>query len=464
MLIRGAEIWQRGIGDVRIVEGRIASVGALELQTGETLIEAAGSLLLPGLHDHHIHLAALAVTQSSVACGPPDITDEAGLAAALNRPGSDWLRGIGYHESVAGVLTVHQLDEWLPHRPLRIQHRSGRMWFLNSLALEKLLQHSAPPPGLERDQAGYTGRLFDEDAWLRTAMGSVPPDFADVSAHLATLGITGVTDMSPANDPLMAAHFRSQQGAGHLKQSSLLAGSLPLAKFEFGGWLALGPAKLHLHEAALPDLDEVIRFVRQAHDQGRGVAVHCTTECELVYALSVLDSGGTQRGDRIEHAGITPDTALVEMKRLGLWAVSQPHFIAERGDQYAKAVEPRDLPLLYRLRSFLRAGVPLAGGSDAPFGAADPWAATAAAVSRTTGSGRVIGPDEALSPEEAVALFLADPHDLTRQRRIEAGARADLVLLDRPWQDARSRLSASDVRLTIAGGTIIHNRIDQTPV
>jgi predicted amidohydrolase YtcJ len=262
----------------------------------------------------------------------------------------------------------------------------------------------------------------------------------------------------------MAAHFCAEQGAGRLKQNCILAGSLALADFEFAGKLALGPAKLHLHEAALPDLEATIYFVRQAHDQGRAVAVHCTTECELVFALAVLESAGSQLGDRIEHAGIAPDSALSEMKRLGLWAVSQPHFIAERGDQYSEQVEKRDLPLLYRLRSFLSAGVPLAGGSDAPFGAPDPWASMAAAVSRTTRSGFKMGADEALSAEEALALFLADPHDLTRRRRIEPGARADLVLLDRPWEQARLRLSESDVRMTIGGGDILYNRVDQAPV
>ncbi len=468
VLIRNAQIWQHDPThlrtDVRVEGSFIAAMGSLETRPGETVIEAEGAALLPGLHDHHIHLAALAGAQNSVACGPPDVADEAGLAAALKRPGTGWLRGIGYHESVAGLLDARQLDEWVPHRPLRIQHRSGRMWFLNSLALDELLQHAPPPPGLERGAQDYTGRLFDEDTWLRIAMKSVPPRFGEVSEQLAAFGITGVTDMSPANDPPMAAHFKAEQAAGRLNQNCLLAGSLALADFEFAANLALGHAKLHLHEAALPDLEATISFVRQAHDQGRGVAVHCTTECELVFALAAFDTAGSRRGDRIEHSGITPDSALSEIKRLGLWAVSQPHFISERGDQYRDQVEGRDLPLLYRLRSFLTAAIPLAGGSDAPFGAPDPWASMAAAVSRTTRSGLKIGADEALTAEEALTLFLADPHDLTLQRRIEPGARADLVLLDRPWGQARLRLSASDVRMTIGGGVILYNRVDQAPV
>ena len=142
----------------------------------------------------------------------------------------------------------------------------------------------------------------------------------------------------------------------------------------------------------------------------------------------------------------------------------QPHFIAERGDDYLRDVEPRHHRELYRLRAFVAAGVPLAAGSDAPFGLPDPWATMAAAVSRRTRVGVTIEPDEALSPEEAVTLYLADPEDLTRQRGIAPGAPADLCLLDRPWREARSDLSADLVRATWISGRRLHHRVDQAPL
>jgi predicted amidohydrolase YtcJ len=119
--------------------------------------------------------------------------------------------------------------------------------------------------------------------------------------------------------------------------------------------------------------------------------------------------------------------------------------------------------LLYRLGAFARAGLVLAAGSDAPYGVADPWAAMRAAVSRKTADGAVIGQDEALTPEGALALYLADPLDLRRQRSIAIGAPADLCLLDRPWGQARVRLLAQDVAMTWIGGSIVHDRINQTP-
>lgn len=463
MLIRAAEIDGR-LADVRIEGGRVAALGVLEPAEGERMIDAGGGALLPGLHDHHIHCAALAVARASLACGPPDVTDEARLAAVLAQPGSGWLRGIGYHESVAGMLDARQLDRWTGDRPVRIQHRSGRMWFLNSAALDRLLSGAVPPTGMEREDGRWTGRLFDADAWLRSALGGVPPDMGSIGKELASLGVTGITDMSPANDDRMAGHFATERDTGRLPQRILLAGTLALSDAPRHASVTIGAAKLHLHEHQLPDFDDCVAFVSDAHERDRVAAIHCTTEVELVFALAALKEAGVRPGDRIEHAGITPDPLLAQMAEMRLHVVSQPHFIAERGDQYLADVEPRERALLYRLAAFRRAGVTLAAGSDAPYGRPDPWASMRAAVSRRTATGITIGHDEALTPEEARDLFLADPLELGHIRRIREGAPADLCLLDRGWAQARTRLDAADVRMTLIAGSTVHDRVDQSPV
>lgn len=462
MLIRAADIWGHGIADVRLSGGKIAAIGNLTAADGEPVIDAAGGALLPGLHDHHTHLAGLAARADSVWCGPPDVNTPDQLADCLRRPGSEWLRGIGYHESVMGLPDARQLDTLLPDRPLRVQHRGGRMWLLNSMALSHLLERAEPPEGLEREGGRFTGRLFDSDDWLRHALGSTPPDFASISAVLATHGVTGVTDMTPQNGPEIAAHFSGQMQAGALVQNCWLAGTLPLADASQGLW-HLGPAKLHLHETALPDFAETVSFVATAHDQGRGVAVHCTTEVEIVFALAALEAAGVASGDRIEHASIADEGHIERMAEQGIAACVQPHFVFERGDRYLVDVEQRHLPDLYRLASLQSAGIALTGGSDAPFASADPWEAIHAAVSRQTRDGRIIGAEEALEPEQALALYLADPADLSRQRRVALGEPADLCLLDRPWSEARDRLVSADVRATLIGGRLIHDRVHQPP-
>ncbi|MBV8461910.1 MAG: hypothetical protein JO368_01350, partial [Acidimicrobiales bacterium] len=78
---------------------------------GATVVEGSGGALLPGLHDHHLHLRAMAARRASVPCGPPEVADRAGLGAALraaaaaaaSEPGR-WVRGTGYDDSVTGPL------------------------------------------------------------------------------------------------------------------------------------------------------------------------------------------------------------------------------------------------------------------------------------------------------------------------------------------------------------------------
>ncbi|ETI61166.1 hydrolase [Sphingobium sp. C100] len=463
MLIRNAELEGGQRADVRIAGARISAIGQLRPEPGECCIAAGGRLLLPGLHDHHIHLPALAASHASIPCGPPIVTNDVDLVSALAIAGDGWVRGIGYHESVAGMLDAAMLDRMAPDRPVRIQHRGGRMWFLNSMALDHLLARRAAPPGLEQVGGRFTGRLFDDDAWLTEALASAPPSLAAVGALLARRGVTGLTEMTPRNDGAMAAFYAAEQARGALPQGLLVAGRPSLRESDMGVHMRRGPVKLHLHEAALPTFDDLVAQIGAAHEEGRGVAVHCVTEVELVFTLAAIGTAGAHPGDRIEHAGVAPDESVDEIARLGLAVVSQPHFISERGDAYLADTEPRQHPLLYRLRAFRAAGVALAAGSDAPFGRPDPWASMAAAVSRRTRDGQIIGAEEALSAEEALDLYLRDPVDLRARRCVSPGAVADLCLIDRDWAAARRNLAGVNALATFVQGVMIFDAIDQAP-
>jgi len=218
----------------------------------------------------------------------------------------------------------------------------------------------------------------------------------------------------------------------------------------------VGARKFHLHETALPDADELIADIRQSHAAGRAAAFHCVTLAELLFVLGALEDAGSMRGDRIEHAAVAPPDVLPWIARLGLTVVSQPNFIAERGDAYLSDVDPADRPWLYRQRGFRDAGIGLAAGTDAPFGDADPWAAMQAAVTRRTRGGATIGEGEALTPEEALALFTGAPDNPGGPpRAVEVGAAADLCLIDRPWAEARRDLGDVSVTATIEAGRIV---------
>ncbi|WP_036517974.1 amidohydrolase family protein [Nevskia soli] len=467
MLIRRAEINFSVVVDLRVANGRVAAIAPqLLAQDHETVIEANGAALVPGLRDHHLHLASLAASRSSLRCGPPQVHTAAQLAALLGAQGEGcgWVRGIGYHESVAGEIDRDWIDCHLSNRPVRIQHRGGRLWVLNSLALQVLGVDEAGADPLERIGGRLSGRLYDNDRWLRQRLGRERPNLAGVSLHLASRGVTGLTDASPNNGPEEVRWLRQAQQRGELLQELLVMGDAslddfgmePAASDTVASSLRIGPRKFHLHEAHLPDYEQVCAGIRQARQAARNVAFHCVTRAELVYTLGALREAGVSAGDRIEHASVTPPELLEEIRELGLTVVSQPGFVAERGDSYLEAVEADDQPWLYRLRAFVDAGVPLAGSSDAPFAEAEPWQAMQAAVTRRSAAGRSVGAAEALSPEQALALFTS-PLDTPGQApgRVEVGAVADLCLLDAGWKSVRLDLAAARPRLTLRGGQVI---------
>lgn len=464
MLITRAEIGGAAPLDVRIAEGTIAEVApSLGRRPGESVLDAAGGVLLPGLHDHHLHLLALGAALTSVPCGPPQVRDADGLARALSsvRGEKGWIRGVGYFESVAGEPGREQLDRLVPERPLRIQHRTGVLWMLNSAAVSRLgLDRGVDAPGVERDGAGRaTGRLFHLDAWLRERVGSErPPDLGEVGHRLARCGVTSVTDATAETGPVELEILVAAADAGAVQQRILVMG-LPTLPDPSHARVVRSAVKVRLAEDALPAFDDVTQIVRRACEAGRGVALHCVTRAELVFAAAVLEAAGARRGSRIEHAAIAPPDAVAFLARLGARVVCNPSFVRERGDDYLANVDAGDVPWLHRCRGFLAAGIPLGAGTDAPFGVFDPWQAMRAAVDRRTEAGAVLGADERLSPEEALALFLAPgatPGGAAR--RIAPGEPADLCLLDRPWRDARERLLADDVVATFADGAVIWQR------
>jgi predicted amidohydrolase YtcJ len=467
VLIRGAEIGGNAPLDLRIAEGRIAEIGRkMTRRAGEPVLDAAGGALLPGLHDHHIHLMALAAAETSVRCGPPRVGSLAALGDAL-RAGEGraddadedgWIRGVGYHESVAGDLDRTILDDLVRDRPVRIQHRSGAMWVINSAAVERLgLDANVDHHGVERDAAGHaTGRLFRLDAWLRERIKDcTPPDLAEVSRRLASFGVTGLTDATAENASAELRAFVAAAERGELLQRLLVMGGLDLPSPTHSR-VERGAAKVRLDETELPSLEELCRTIGIAREDHRSVAVHCVTRAELVLTLAAFAAAGCQPGDRIEHASVTPPDALELLAGLPLTVVTQPGFIRERGDAYLVDVELRDRPWLYRCGGFVRASVPLGGSTDAPFGDPDPWAAMRAAVDRRTEGGATIGEDETLSPEQALALFTSPPERPGgASRPISVGGPADLCLLDRPWSSARSELHSEMVVAAIRDGGII---------
>jgi predicted amidohydrolase YtcJ len=453
LLVRDCTVENLGRVDVRLRDGVIVEIAAGLRGDGEDVLPAHGGALLPGLHDHHLHLFALAAYLGSVDCSPSAVRDADGLATTLRRASqSGPVRGVGYHESVAGNLDRDALDAMVDAVPVRVQHRSGALWFLNSAALASTGLLESTGRAVERDTEGRaTGRLVRGDHLLPRDEGTLP-DLTDVGRLLASYGVTGVTDATPRLASAPAAALQAAAAEGQLRQRLLLLGA-PLTDPA-----SLGvPWKIVVDELAGLDPAAVTDEVRAAHEAGRPVAIHCTSRAETVLAVAALREAGVVSGDRLEHAGVLPRDFDDELARAGVTVVTQPHFVADRGDDYLADVEPVDHDLLYRCGSLLDAGVPVAAGTDAPYGRPDPWRAIAAAVQRRTANGVVITGGERIAARRALDLFLGSPLDPGgRSRAIEIGAPADLCLLRVPLDEVFNDPSAELVAATVIDGAVAY--------
>ncbi|MBW8826867.1 MAG: hypothetical protein JF603_11035 [Acidobacteria bacterium] len=101
VVVTNAEVAAGHRADVRVDGDRITEIGHLHPAGDDHVINAQGGAVLPGLHDHHIHLMATAAAMTSVDVS----TDLAGAvrAARRDRP-QGWLRATGYHVAASGDL------------------------------------------------------------------------------------------------------------------------------------------------------------------------------------------------------------------------------------------------------------------------------------------------------------------------------------------------------------------------
>lgn len=449
LTLRNAEVAGRRC-DVTISHSRTAVFEDEYVEDDELEVDARGGALLPGLHDHHLHLLAMAA--SSVDCS--GASTYADLGILLREAPGEWVRATGYHESIGGALDRHALDHLVPDRPVRVQHRSGALWILNTRALRALAVGFDDSADIERDENGdANGRLWRYDSRLRAALPPLEPDLAPVGDRLLRLGITGVTDASPDLDASAIALLIRGRSTSALPQDVMLLGAPD--DFVDSGALTRGPAKLLLRDHDLPGHDVVAAWVAARHAAGRAVAIHCVTSDSLAITLAALEAAGPRAGDRIEHAAVVPSGMYADLARLGVHVVTNPGFLYSRGDTYATDVPPTELPFLYPYHSLIEAGIPVAAASDAPYGDPDPWAVIRTASERRSSSGRALSPAEAVLPRTALAGYLSPATAPgAGAMPLQVGSRRGVCLLRTSLTAALAAPDANLVRVVAVGGRI----------
>ncbi|MGI0066992.1 MAG: amidohydrolase [Thermoplasmata archaeon] len=504
-----------GYSEALLIEGgRVRFVGRLAeahraTPTGAERHDLGGDLLIPGLIDAHLHLAEMAIEAHGVDVRTVTSTDE--LLERVAQWAGDHDEGpvVGRGWSLPSCTetewpTRRDLDRVAGGRPVVLFHASGHAAVVNSVALDRLhLDRAARDPEggrLGRDSRGEPNGLLFESALsgasglARESLRDGPETLGGVIADLPRWGITAVGTMNTSSAELEALRSLDARGAMPVRVSAYLGlrwfASLDEAAIDVeiregsrltvagvkgfaDGAFGTRTARLSRPYADNPstsgmDVDTIRSMTdgfTRAHRHGIGAAAHALGDLGLEHALDAIercDPAPTGVRDRIEHAGLVPPPLRSRLERMQPVVVVQPIFLWSDA-WLSERLGPERVRSAYPFGSMLRSGIVLAGSSDAPFDALDPWTGMHAAIERTDGGGRSANPltSEALDAESAVRIYTAG--GAAALGRLELGVlapgrSADLVRLDAPSLEGAIRRGAQAVRETWSAGVQTYAR------
>ncbi|MEN1971008.1 amidohydrolase family protein [Luteimonas sp. MJ204] len=478
-------------------------------------IDAGNATVIPGLIDAHAHLIGLgeALMQADlVGARSTDEIVQRLQAFAKDLPQGAWLMGRGWDQNLwpdSAFPTAAVLDAAFPERPVVLERIDGHATWANSAAMRAagrdLSGDWQPEGGLVlREDGQATGVFIDMASQLVYAAAPAPDDAWQDRAleralrHVAGLGLTGVHDMGTSRGGLERMKRFADRGAlslrvrayaqrdsglvdelcrdGHYSHSS---GRLDMrgVKLMIDG--ALGSRGAALIEDYSDDPgnrgllvqseEDFEAAVRRAHGCGLQVATHAIGDRGNRVVLDVYGRvlGDGAAGDhrwRVEHAQVMAPGDIARFAGLHLIASMQPtHATSDMGWAGERLGEAR-LAGAYAWRSFEKAGVPLALGSDFPVEFPDPRLGLLAAVTRQDVHGHPPGgwlPDQALTAAEALYGFTAGAaraaFDEDETGRLVPGLRADFVVLgEDPLAIPGSELDSLTVRSTWVDGRPVY--------
>ncbi|MFT4040975.1 MAG: amidohydrolase [Thermomicrobiales bacterium] len=462
--------------------------------------DLGGAAVVPGLIDAHNHMQNTGIMLREIQLydtrAIPQIVERVAARVATAQPG-EWIVGRGWDESLLAEgrhPNRHDLDAVSPDNPVVI-HRVWNKLVCNSAALRAVgIDANTPDPpadvlysgSFERDEHGEPTGLFRDRA-KDLITNNIPPysetqrvaGIAEGCRAYNAVGLTGVAEpglypneiaaytrakregkLTVRTDMLIAAWgFGAPENEGDLEQNIAFIGTggsfgddllrLEGVKFMIDGGMSDRTARMFEPYLDQPDHRgtwvvepvKLVRLIRYIHDLGWPMDIHtCGDEAQEVvvsaYADAQRDNPKPWLRHRVHHAYFPTETAMQRMAEAQISAVVSSPFLTHLGEGFVNSVGEERASRAMPMRSYLEAGVPLAGSSDSYITDFNPWVGIHAAANRHTVTGRDLGQvDEALTAEEALHSYtMGGAFAVGREDRlgsITPGKLADLVVLDR---------------------------------
>lgn len=506
---------------VAVRDGRIVAVGTdaeIEKHVGPATrrIALAGRAVFPGLTDAHVHVESMGEALESL-----DLTGADSLAEAVRRiteharamPPGEWILGRGWDQNdwpEKRFPRASDLATAAGGRPVFLSRVDGHAAWVNAEALSRagltaatpdpaggrilrdesgqpegvlvdaaqgLVEKSIPAPGKEVRKRRIAKGLRACAAGGLTSVHDAGVDFASIGLYKELLA-EGRLDVrvyvmirGPEEFLAHADTLRPEVGLGDGRLTVRAVKVVADGALGSRGALLLEPYADEPRSRGLATVDSAAfrKLLERALALGFQVNTHAIGDAANrnvldAYQAAFGPAGGAAHRFRIEHAQVLSPVDVPRFAHLGVIPSMQPTHCTS--DMYwAEArLGPERAKGAYLWKTFLDAGVPVAGGSDAPVESVAVLPGIYAAVTRQDAKGWPAGgwhPGERVSLEEALRLFGTGAAFAAFEEEdrgtIAVGKRADFTVLTRDLTAIPpTDILKAEVALTVVGGRLVH--------
>ena len=492
---------------IAIRDGKIIAVGSngeiRKYISNETkVVDAKNRTVIPGLVDCHVHMTGFGWSLQSL-----DLRNVKSIKEmqkklreyAEKNPEKSWILGGRWDQEKfveRRFPTRWDLDAVVPDKPIFLTRVCGHAGVANSKALQlvgitkettiesgkiDLDESSSEPNGILRENAL-------EIVWKAIPKPSVKEleDACLLACRKAVeAGLTGAHWIVDSADEIRIIQKLCSEGKlplrvylgipaellDELVNLGLLTGfgndvvKIGFVKIFADGSLGARTAALKQPYSDMPKTSGMIlckqkklnKLVLKAHRAGLQLGVHAIGDCAIEIVLKAFlkalrEFPRENHRHRIEHCSVLNSKLIRQMKRLGIIASVQPHFVVSDFWVVDRVGNVR-ARWVYPFKMLMREGLVVASGSDCPVEPINPLFGVWAAVAR---KGFV---EERLTLEEALRTYTLNAayasFDENRKGTIEVGKFADLTILS----DDLEMISLEEIKNVAIEAVLVNGEI-----
>lgn len=456
-----------------------------------------GKTVVPGLHDCHVHVMGTGLNAIGVdlydCTSVADTLDK--IEAAARDGGDGWVYCTRLDESRLAEKrppTAAEIDAVVPDRGVYIVDRGLHYTLVNTLAFNEI-GFDGTEHGLVRDAAGrVTGRLHDK------ANGKARSYFYEKMTDQQRAGMLDYTASEAVKKGITTLHameggdmFSDKDVPVFLEHQSrfpldmrlywdtenvqnILDHHLPAVGTDLllDGSIGSRTAAFMNPYTDAPDTcgeiyfteDFVVNHITRAHQNHLQAGFHAIGQRAITFVLDCLEKSlavcpCADHRFRIEHFGFPDARDIDRAARLGVVISTQPSFSYLRGGPgsvYNLRLGDERERRGYPLATFVKAGIPVGGGSDSGVTPMDPVLGLHAAVNQAY-------PENSVDIQTALRMFTLDAaycaFEDDQKGSIVPGKLGDLtVLSENPYTAASDKIKDIEVCMTVKNGKTVYQK------